>query len=78
MNVILFFATENSDPDRKPTLTAWKEASVDTMWMKWPHKQNKNMFIRKKNTYWGKPHHFKNPNCKSKIHKEDDEQKKNK
>ena len=27
------------------------------------------------NTYWGKPHDSKNPNGKSKIHKEDDEQK---
>lgn len=40
--------------------------------------QNKNMPTpqkkkRERNTYWGKPHHFKNPNCKTKIHKENDE-----
>lgn len=34
------------------------------------------MIIRKNNTYWGKPHDSENPNGKSKIHKEDDEQKK--
>lgn len=32
------------------------------------------LITRKDNTYWKKPHHFKNPNCKSQIHHEDDEQ----
>lgn len=32
----------------------------------------------KKDTYWRKPHHFKNPNCQRKIHNQDDQQQKNK
>ena len=46
------------------------------MGMDWQHKQDENTIIRKNITYWGKPHDSKNPNGKSKIHKEDDEQKK--
>lgn len=80
----VYFATENSDPDRKQTLITLQEVSTSSIWMKWWCKRNKNMLTTKKkkknekkereeNTYWGKPHHFKNPNCKTKIHKEDDE-----
>lgn len=32
----------------------------------------------KEDTYRGKPHHFKNPNCQRKIHNEDDKQEEDK
>ena len=76
MLYVFFFCYWAFYPDRRQTLTAWQGASVDAMGMDWQHKQDENTIIRKNITYWGKPHDSKNPNGKSKIHKEDDEQKK--
>lgn len=68
-----YFATENSDPDRKQTVITLKEAlPIQYGWSDTAN-QTTTCLSGKENTYWGKPHHFKNPNCKSKIHKEDDE-----
>lgn len=68
-----YFATENSDPERKQTLIPLKEASTNTIWVSDRPNRTRTCLPGKETTYWGKPHHFKNPNCKSKIHEEDDE-----
>lgn len=69
-----YFATATFDPEWKQTWIIWKESfyqyNIDE---EIQQTKQEHAYQEKDNTYWRKPHHFKNPNCKGKIHEEDDE-----